>query len=251
MKVRINLSLADYVRIGNANTEGLLAGHHALMPLVNDYYDFFATKLWSDGQPIREVPMFLSTNAFMIWTSGVRMALSGHETAIYPLFRTALESACYALLISLDPALESIWSDRDKGDVERKASRKAFGGAVADVVKHLEAEQSGLGDFISSLYETSIDYGAHPNTLAIRNHVQIGPKTTEQKRFDQGSIYPGDSFQVFRALTSAAEYGRGIALVLIHCLPGMTPTVVEPLRALQLEFARIMEMETPDAEKQD
>jgi len=47
------------------------------------------------------------------------------------------------------------------------------------------------------------------------------------------------------------EYGRGIALVLIHCLPSKTPTVVEPLLALQLEFARIMKMETPDAEKQD
>lgn len=34
MKVRIDLSLADYVRIGNANTEGLLASHHPLMPLV-------------------------------------------------------------------------------------------------------------------------------------------------------------------------------------------------------------------------
>jgi hypothetical protein len=31
----------------------------------------------------------------------------------------------------------------------------------------------------------------------------------------------------------------------------MTSTLVEPLRALQLEFARIMKMETLDAEKQD
>lgn len=250
MKVRINLSLADYVRTGNANTEGLLAGHHPLMPLVTDYYDFFATKLWSDGQPISEVPIFLSTNAFMIWTSGVRVAMSGHESAIYPLFRTALESACYALLISLKPELEAVWSDRDKGDAERKASRKAFGGTVADVVKHLEVMQAGLGTFISSLYEASIDYGAHPNTRAIRNHLQVTPPTDEQKRFDQGSIYPGDSFQVFRALTFALEYGRGIALVLAHCLPVMTATVVEPLRQLQLEFARVLAMETPDEREQ-
>ena len=30
MKVRIDLSLDDYVRNGNANTDGLLAGHHPL-----------------------------------------------------------------------------------------------------------------------------------------------------------------------------------------------------------------------------
>ena len=53
---------------------------------------------------------------------------------------------------------------------------------------------------------------------------------------------------MFRALTSALEYGRGIALVLAHCLPEMTLTVVEPLRELQLEFARVMKMETADGE---
>lgn len=248
MEVRINLSLADYIRDGNTNTEGLLAGHHPLMPLVTDYYDFFATTLWSEGQHVAEVPMFLSTNAFMTWTSGVRMAMSGHETAVYPLFRTALESACYALLITLKPELEAVWSDRDTGEAERKASRKAFGGAVSEVVKHLEAEQLGLGGFVGSLYETSIDYGAHPNIRAIRNHVQVAPPMNEQKRFDQGSIYPGDSFQVFRALVSALEYGRGIAIVLAHCLPVMTTTVVEPLRALQIEFARLLDLKTPDVD---
>lgn len=248
MKVRINLSLDDYVRDGDANTGALLAGHHPLMPLVREYYDFFATRLWSDGQRVADVPMFLSTNAFMIWTSGVRMAMSGHETAVYPLFRTALESACYALLITMKPELEVAWSDRDKGDAERKASRNAFSGAVAEVVKHLNGKQDGLGSFVESLYETSIDYGAHPNTRAIRNHVQVTPPTDERRRFDQGSIYPGDSFQVFRALLSTLEYGRGIALVLAYCLPVMTRTVAEPLRALQIEFARIMQMTTPERE---
>lgn len=248
MKVRINLSLADYIRDGNANTEGLLAGHHPLMPLVTDYYDFFATTLWSEGLHVPEVPIFLSTNAFMIWTSGVRMAMSGHETAVYPLFRTALESACYALLITIKPELETVWSDRDTGEAARKASRKAFGGAVSEVAKHLETEQLGLGGFVGSLYETSIDYGAHPNTRAIRNHVQVAPPSDEHRRFDQGSIYPGDSFQVFRALISTLEYGRGIAVVLAHCLPVMTTTVAEPLRALQIRFARLLELETPDLE---
>lgn len=103
MRVKINLSLADYIARGNANTERLLVGDHPLMELVTGYYDFFGTKLWADGQPIARVPMFLSQNAFMLWTSGVRMAMSGHEAAVYSLFRTGLESACYALLVSRKP----------------------------------------------------------------------------------------------------------------------------------------------------
>jgi hypothetical protein len=247
VRVKINLSLAEYIRRGNLNTEGLLAGHHPLMGLVTAYYDFFATKLWSDGQHIPEVPMFLSTNAFMVWTSGVRVAMSGHETAVYPLFRTALESACYALLISRKPQLESLWSDRDKGDAERKACRKAFGGAVADSAKYLDIREVGLGTFVIMLYEASIDYGAHPNSRGIRNHVQVTPPTAHEARFDQGSIYPGDSIQVFRALTAALEYGRGVALVLAHCLPVITRTVAEPLRDLQHEFVRLFQLEEEPA----
>lgn len=187
--------------------------------------------------------MFLSANAFMVWTSGVRMAMSGHETAIYPLFRTALESACYALLISDRPELENVWSDRGKGETERKASRRAFGGAVAEVVKLLDARESGLGGFISQLYEASIDHGAHPNSLGIRNNIQITPPADDRMRFDQGSIYPGDSFPVFRALTAAMEYGQGVALVLAHCLPVLSQDVVEPLRDLQRQYAELMRME--------
>ncbi|KQS49508.1 hypothetical protein ASG20_10955 [Sphingomonas sp. Leaf198] len=66
--------------------------------------------------------------------------------------------------------------------------------------------------------------------------------TADQKRFDQGSIYPGDSIQVFRALTAAVEYGRGVALVLAHCLPVMTTNVAAPLIELQHQFARLLEL---------
>lgn len=89
-------------------------GGHPLMGLVLAHYDFFATRLWSDNQPVPEIPMFLSTNAFMLWTSAVRIAMSGHEMAVYPLLRTALESACYVLLVKRRPELAEVWSNREK-----------------------------------------------------------------------------------------------------------------------------------------
>ncbi|MDB5577721.1 MAG: hypothetical protein JWR80_2897 [Bradyrhizobium sp.] len=233
MKVMINLTLAEYIRQGNSNTEGLLAGHHPLMELVTAYHDFFATKLWSEAQPIPQVPMFLSTNAFMLWIGGVRMAMTGHEAAVYPLFRTALESACYVLLICLKPELTAIWADRDKGEAQRRASRNAFGSAVADIVTHMGSGDTDLGGFISQLYAASIDFGAHPNARGIMAHVQTGLPDGGAERFDQGSIYPGNSLPVFRALTAAIEYGRGIALVLVHSLPTMSKEVVGALHDLQ------------------
>lgn len=233
MRVKINLSLADYIERGNANTARLLVGDHPLMGLVAAYYDFFATSLWADGQPIARVPMFLSQNAFMLWTSGVRMAMSGHEAAVYSLFRTGLESACYALLVSRKPELAAIWSDRDKGEAERKACRKAFTPAVSGVAKYLGAKEMWLGDFISQCYETSIDFGAHPNSRGVMNQVQVTPPTADEERFDVGSIYPGDSVQVYRALCAAIDFGRAIAIILAYGLPVMSKGVVEALYALR------------------
>ena len=233
MKVQVHLSFEEYIRRGNLNTEGLLSGGHPLMGLISAYYWFFADELWADEQPIPQVPMFLSVNAFTLWTSGVRVALSGHETAVYPLFRTALESACYSLLILHRSELASIWVERHNGEGQRKACRKAFISAVSDAAKLVAASEAGSGAYIAQLYEASIDFGAHPNPRSVMNHVHRWVPKGGEEKIGLGSIYPGDSLPVFRALTACIEYGRGIALLLAHCLPDMTPRVIEGFRALE------------------
>lgn len=229
MKVVINYSIDEYVERGDQNTKGLLAGHHPLMADIRAYYEFFATKLWSDGQHIPEIPMFLSTNSFMLWTSAIRTAMSGHEMAVYPLLRTSLESACYALLICRKPELGPIWAGRHDGEVQLKAARKVFRTAVGDVVEDVVGKDPALGSFVSQLYEASIDLGAHPNALGIMRHVQATDPTAEQTRYDLGSIYPGNSFQVFRALAAGIEFGLGNAFLLAKCLPIISETVGEGL----------------------
>lgn len=233
MKVQTHLSLAEYIRRGNQNTEALLAGTHPLFPLVEAYYEFFANQLWADEQHQAQLPMFLSLNAYTVWTSAVRMALTGHEAAVYPLLRTAVESACYALVITRRPRLGVIWSARHDGEAERKASRKAFTPAVSDAADELEKFQPGSGKFVLELYEASIDFGAHPNTRAVMNHVHDLASGGEQEGFGVGSIYPGDSLQVFRALVAVIEAGRGISMVLTCCLPTITDDVANAVRELE------------------
>lgn len=233
MEVFINISLDEYVEIGDKNTRGMLAGHHELMADVRAFYDFFATKLWADMGDIPEVPMFLSTNALMLWTSAIRMAMSGHEAAVYPLLRTSLESACYALLICRKPELAPIWASRHDSESQLKEARKAFRPAIANLIKIVEAEDLELSIFVSELYEASIDFGAHPNPLGIMRHVQTTSPTKEQTRYNQGSIYPGDSFPVFRALGGGIEFGVGIAYLLAKCRPNLTDSVVAGLKDLE------------------
>jgi hypothetical protein len=237
LRVQTHLTLADYITRGDDNTQRLLASDHPLLPLVTAYYRFFAEQLWAEDQHQTDAAMFLGLNAFTLWTGAVRMALSGHEAATYPLLRTALESACYAFVISRKPELAAIWSARNVGEPQRKASRKAFGSAIADAAAMLEARQASLGKFIADLYDAHIDAGAHPNPRGVIGHVHPVESADESRRVGMGSLYPGNSLQVFRALTMATESARGIGMILAACLSAMPQALADAIRALEAQHA--------------
>lgn len=235
MKVQTHICLAEYVRRGDANTAEVLKAPPPTMTLITAYYDFFANRLWADGHFQPQVPMMLGINAFTLWAGGVRMALSGHEAAIYPLLRTALESACYALLITRKPELAEIWSARHDGDAERKACRKMFASAVSEAAGLVDDMQDGMGDFVLQLYEAHIDLGAHPNTRSVMNHVHRTPTEKDVEGFGLGSIYSGKSLQMFRGLVAVTEGARGISMLLVACLPALSRDLADTIRNLDIQ----------------
>ena len=241
MKIQNHITLEDYIARGDKNTAGLLKTDHPLMPLARAYYRFFADQLWADSPPVPTQQVFLSANAFTIWTAALRMALTGHEAATYPLLRTALESACYALIIARRPEMAAVWSARHDGDEQRKACRKAFGSAVADAATATGGIHPGAGTFLMELYESFIDLGAHPNTRAVMNHVHQEDEAADQVRFGLGSIYPGNSYQVARTILAVVETGRGLSMVLTAALPEISSDVVAAVEALETEHATLFD----------
>ena len=250
VKVQTHLSLSDYINRGDANTKGLLGSSHPVVELIEAYYEFFAKQLWVDEQHQATVPMFLSLNAFTLWTGGVRMALSGHEAAVYPLLRTALESACYARVMTDQPDMTAIWSARHDGETQRKACRKAFAPAVSEAAGLVDATQPGWGDFVLRLYDANIDFGAHPNPRGVMSHVHDVPAQAEEEGFGLASVYPGDSLQVFRALIAVTDTGRGVAVVLTSCLPGISEGVAKAFRSLENKHAEVFPPLASEAELQ-
>jgi hypothetical protein len=70
------------------------------------------------------------------------MALSGHAAATFPLFRTAMEAACYAYLMKDNEDLEKVWLDRHTSPEALKKSRKAFTSAVKEAATGIGAGKS-------------------------------------------------------------------------------------------------------------
>ena len=140
--------------------------------------------------------MVLSMNAYMLFLAGVRVAMTGHVTACFPVLRTALESACYGFLIAKDPDLSAVWADRHKDADSKKVCRKAFGSAVTDVAKLVEREQPGGGQWLSDAYDAAIDFGAHPNIKSVFGHVRILEDVPEDPYFrvNLAGLYGAETF---------------------------------------------------------
>jgi hypothetical protein len=228
MKAVIDKSLEDYIRSGNTTTDALMSERGELVNAVVANYDFFATVLWTDVKGLNPFVMLLSMNAFMLHTAAVRTVLSGHPVAALPQFRTALESASYAYLISKDASLEEVWLNRNRDEAAHKACRKAFQSAVRDTADMLDTMQEGNGQIVRDGYDAAIDFGAHPNRRGILDHLETS-ESEDSYLISLIGLYSADALEVQRMLMACLDYGVAIGLILGNCLPEPSSEIQEAL----------------------
>ena len=121
MEFRLEHQFSDYIDHGNETTQEILESGSSLVAAIEKFYAFFRDDLWVGDVEMSPTQAFLSMNAFLLYMSAIRMALTGHQAATFPLFRTALESACYAFLEALTkPSLDEFPADHDTGQGEER-----------------------------------------------------------------------------------------------------------------------------------
>ena len=181
-----------------------------LLRALENVHDFFPGMIWAKDLPLKPSEAFLSTHAFATWLAACRVALSGHETAVYPVLRTALEAACYAFLVHRDEAAEAIWNGRDKDEAARAACRRIFTPAVSKVAKEL----SENGEVIAAAYDALIDFGAHPNRRAVLSSLIITELGSEY-HVAQPALHSSAAPEITRALFACCDIGMLIASALV------------------------------------
>ena len=220
MAVRFELkaSLREYLDAGDSNTKEFLADE-VFAAALNRIYEFFARELFVVGNGLKAPASFLSANAFMLWMASLRMALTGHAAATFPLFRTALESACYAYLVQKDEAKEKLWLARHNSEKDLADCRRAFTPAAREVARAINAVQAGSGDIVLETYESAIDFGAHPNTKSVLSHVQSEPETdTEFWRLKLVGVHHHGAVEARRSVVAALEVAWVIALIIFRTI---------------------------------
>lgn len=107
----------------------------------------------------------LYMRAFGAYRAAARLAVSGqlYETAL--LRRSVIEHAVYAWACGHSQSHRDAWIARAHGEPERKAAKKAF--QWTGLMQLLTTVDQKLAGEISSNYDDSIDFGAHPNVEGV------------------------------------------------------------------------------------
>lgn len=229
--ITVDGSLDRYIEAANEVTAGLLSSDSKALNALRALHSFFAESLWKDTVDDRPTPLILSLNSFTLFLAGIRMALSGHAIAVFPLLRTALESACYGFLMAKDESLEPIWTNRHDSPDARRLCRQALQAAVPSVSKALDAIQPGSGNLIADAYESAIDFGAHPNPRSIFPHLKIGDENNDYI-VRLVTLYSAEQFEAKRALLATVEYGLAIAIVAFRAKAKPTQELADQINKL-------------------
>ena len=120
----------------------------------------------NDERESRIVPRLLMTRVHSTLVAASHLAWGGHVYEVYPLLRTGIEQAWYALHMASDPngtSRAKTWICRNDNVQSTKVSKTEF--TVANVRGTHEALDKPSASEMQRLYEWMVDFGAHPNQM--------------------------------------------------------------------------------------
>ncbi len=121
------------------------------------------------------------------YRAGSLLAMSGHNSETFPIIRSCLEYALYAIHLYKNEALCEAWIDRHRDENSLKLVKRGFTfSTVIDTLKSVDPENYLVA---KDLYERTIDFGGHPNERAVTSSLEVnhdGAKSTYKQDYLSG-----------------------------------------------------------------
>lgn len=156
-------------------------------------------------------PLFLA-RSHSAYRAACAAALSGQSSETFVLLRSSVEAAGYGLLVHQTPLLGEIWLKRAEN---KGAVRAAF---TVKAVRHaVEKQDTKLAGIFDMLYERAIDFGGHPNEMAMTGSMSINEeddrKTFAIKYLDDNPL------ALAHAIKSTAQAGLCSLFIFQYIFP--------------------------------
>jgi hypothetical protein len=192
---------------------------YGLLKQIHATFNCVAVAIEEDDQEGLLVPRFLIARAHSAFLAATRLAMSGQSLEATLVLRAAIEQVWYALHIANDPwPLErhTIWLKRHESPEAKRRCKDEFSIAnVRDTHKVLDAITA---DKLQQLYETTIDFGAHPNERGILSSIRRD-ETTDAVNYKVGILH-AEPLLMTVTLKTAIETAIGVLKVTQLICPG-------------------------------
>ena len=198
-------TVAGFLRIARENEVEAIAHHEKYMAFFERVDQKFRSLMiaGTDDNVVARI-MVLAAHAYHI--SAIRVALGGQSPATFTNLRASIECALYSLVMQEQEGADGIWLNRKR---DRDACRQTF---TASKGIKLLAFDPNLQALAQQVYDASIDFGAHPNPIAVLKNLQI-EDAGDAWRVTLVSLHGIDSISVERTLIACVETGSACALI--------------------------------------
>lgn len=157
--------LAAFLDVASDNVLGTYAQmrpEYATMQTVDAAYVTFMDALLNPQDPI--APLFV-LQAHAAFRAAAGLAMSGQSSPAFMVMRGCLESSLYGLYFNRHFETFEVWAHRHDDEEARRRVKNEF--TIRRLRDCLGAIDPETNDVVGQLYEKTIDFGAHPNVLAL------------------------------------------------------------------------------------
>lgn len=203
MPFRDPVSLIEYLRGCASNAEANVFEQTALMGFVAEIHDLYGETIDRVLGDAESAGLFLgmSHGAFL---AAFQLAASGEFPPTYAVVRMCVEHALVAHRLHHNPEFKPVWFSRDASAAATEVFRRKFRYRVMKA--ELDANHPAIGHQFSTVYESCISFGAHPNPAALMTNIRHEPENATGYRYKY-LIVSGDDQALKQALYTVAFGG--------------------------------------------
>lgn len=172
----------------------------SLLIRIDNCFQRICTNLINSKKVISALLLLRSHSAYR---AACGLCCGGHVAEVFPLLRSLLEYAGYALLISETAGLNEIWLNRHDNKTTQKRVRDEF--VFSKIRAAISTKDARLADVYEDFYNRFIDFGGHPNERAVTGSLKID--ATDSQTILQQLYLHGDGLPLDHALKSTAQAG--------------------------------------------
>ncbi len=210
-----NDSLSEYIDVARQNVFATFHNLKHIYERVRDISDVFQWFVGHLNNPREWFAVFFVIRAECSYRAAAELAMSGKAVETFVVLRACLEAGLYGLYLSRHPDKQEVWLRRGEDEKARKACRNEF--TTRRLWDCLNEVDSVTHNRVKKLYDISLDFGGHPNELAITSMLE---STTEdgQVHFNQLCM-TDDDYRLRHALAMTARTGICVLDVFRHVFP--------------------------------